>query len=402
MTEWSRRGFLRASGAAGALGVLGGVMPSRAWGWSSSGSLAGSGYGVDPAQVWDAVADPVVARLYQTGQVAQVNQLLKSWTTNDQALPRGLPGYLVDFLEPARQLPSWLDREKLAAVGNFYQTRGQYLGLLYGLGSGMMSTAIPNEARAVYYSAGGANMRDRIAKTSKLGYDVGALDAYQPGGQMIVTAVKTRLVHAAVRHLLPQSPYYPSAATPPISKADMLVTWHSLATYSMGKLTAWQVPIPAQQSEAYLHLWQVTAHMLGIEDEYIPATWADANAQRAQVLDPVLGGTPEGIDLAKVLIQLAANAGAGLPREFICAMSRYLVGDRVADSVQIPRAPGWQKTVTAGWPNYLRFREAGISSHVLPAEAYWMFDEMLRRSVLFYFAEGRPIHITMPAANRTF
>ena len=73
----------------------------------------------------------------------------------------------------------------------------------------MMSTVIPKEARAVYYSQGGADMKDRISKTAKLGYDIGSRNAYQPDGEMIVTCVKTRLVHAAVRHLLPQSPYWP-------------------------------------------------------------------------------------------------------------------------------------------------------------------------------------------------
>jgi hypothetical protein len=339
--------------------------------------------------------------LYESGQVAQVNQLLEAWTINDQPLPSGLPGYLADFLTQARQLPSWVDLGKLEAVGDFYQTRGQYLGLLYGLGSGMLSTAIPNEARAVYYSQGGADMKDRIAKTSKLGYDVGALDAYRPGGKMIVTAVKTRLVHSAVRHLLPQSPNYP-ATQPPISKADMLVTWHSLATYSMGELTAWKVPIPAEHSDGFLHLWQVTAHMLGIEDEYIPATWPAANTQRTQLLDPILASTPEGTNLAQILIRLASDAGAGLPHDFICAMTRYLVTDRVADFVQIPREPYWEQAVATGWPAYVRFREGGISAHLIPENVYWMFDEIIRQGVLFYFDEGRPIYITMPAGNRAF
>lgn len=398
MSELNRRNFLRVGGAVGALSL---IAPSRAWAWTPSGSLAGIGNGVDPAYVWDPVADPIVARLFQDGLVDQANTLLESWTTNNQTLPAGLPGYLADFIEQARQLPSWADAGKLATVGNFYKTRGQYLGLLYGLGSGMMSTAIPNEARAVYYSQGGANMKERIAKTAKLGYDVGALDAYQPGGQMIVTAVKTRLVHSAIRHLLPQSPYYPAGKTP-ISKADMLVTWHSLATYAMGQLNAWQVPIPADQSQAFLHLWQVTGHMLGIEDEYLPATWPDANAQRAQLLDPVLGSTREGISLAQTLIQLAADAGAGLPKDFVCAMSRYLITDRVADFVQISREPYWEPAIHAAWPAYIRFRDAGISTNLLPSDVYWMFDELIRQGVLFYFDEGEPINIPMPSGNRTF
>jgi hypothetical protein len=182
----------------------------------------------------------------------------------------------------------------------------------------------------------------------------------------------------------------------------MLVTWHSLATYSMGELNAWKVPIPADQADAFLHLWQVTAHMLGIEDEYIPATWADANTQRAQVLDPILAGTPEGINLAQILVQLAADAGDGLPKDFICAMSRYLITDRVADFVQIPAEPQWEPAIKSAWPLYIQLREAGVGSGVVPSDVYWMFDEIVRQAVLFYFDDGQPIYITMPSGNRTF
>lgn len=103
-------------------------------------------------------------------------------TENGQALPTGLPSELRDFM------------------------------VLYGFTSGMMSTVIPKEARAVYHSQGGADMKDRISKTAKLGYDIGTANAFEPDGEMIVTCVKTRLVHAAVRHLLPQSEHWKAAA----------------------------------------------------------------------------------------------------------------------------------------------------------------------------------------------
>ena len=142
----------------------------------------------------------------------------------------------------------------------------------------MMSTVIPREARAVYYSKGGADMKDRITKTAKFGYDIGSLNAYQPDGEMVVTCVKTRLAHAAVRHLLPQSPHWVNSAPEevPISQADIMVTWHSLPTTVMRNLNKWKVPIAADESEGFLHSWQLSAHLLGVEDEYIPASWDDS------------------------------------------------------------------------------------------------------------------------------
>lgn len=313
MDGLGRRAVLRAGGVAGAVGALAAMTPRRAravpWTWSPQGSVAGSGAGADPMGVWDPEADELVASLLNRGEVARVNGLLRTWTRNGQPLPDGLPVELRDFMEYARRLPAWTDTGKLATAVEFNKKRGLYLGVLYGLAGGMMSTVIPKEARAVYYSKGGQDLKDRISKTAKLGYDIGSANAYGPDGQMVVTCVKTRLVHAAVRHLLPQSPHWVASAAEdiPISQNDMMVTWHSLPTTVMRHLTAWRVPIPAHESEAFLHSWQLAAHMLGIRDEYIPNSWDQANAQAAQVLDPIIAATPEGAELADRLLRLGAN-----------------------------------------------------------------------------------------------
>jgi hypothetical protein len=331
-----------------------------------------------------------------------VNGLLRQWTRNDQPLPAGLPADLRDFMEHARQMPAWADTRKLKAAVDFTKKKGIYTGALYGLGSGLMSTAIPREARAVYYSKGGADMKDRIAKTAKLGYDVGDLDAYQPQGTMIVTCVKTRLVHAAVRHLLPQSPGWSQTSggqTIPISQADLMVTWHSLPTFVMRKLKDWRVPVSTTESDGFLHVWQVTAHLLGILDEYIPASWDEANAQSKQALDPVLAATPEGQNLTDVLLDIVAELDAGLTRPLINAFSRYTVGDRVGDLIGLDREPFWQPLISAAWPLLVAFREGLIPLPLIP-EAAWTVEEAIRKFVLLFLGEAQPIDLEIPDTNR--
>ncbi|HEX4816837.1 MAG TPA: oxygenase MpaB family protein [Nonomuraea sp.] len=405
MGELSRRNVLKASGALGALGALAVATPAAArtpWTWSAKGSVAGSGAGLDPRWVWDEQADPLVASLLDRGDVPRVNELLRTWKKNDQPLPSGLPADLRDFMEEARRLPSWADRRKLALAVEFNKKRGLYLGVLYGLASGMMSTVIPREARAVYYSQGGADMKDRISKTAKLGYDIGAPNAYDPDGEMIVTCVKTRLVHAAVRHLLPQSPYWPPVADEeiPISQADMMVTWHSLPTTVMQRMTAWKVPIPRAESEAFLHSWQLGAHLLGIKDEYIPATWDEANAQAKQVLDPVLAPTPEGVKLADILLNLGAPVDAGiLSKPILGAFTRFMLGDQIAGWLKIDREPIWDSLLKVAWGPFIAVRE-GLLPFPLAPEAYWLFDEFLRKAALLFLSEARPISIEIPESNR--
>ncbi|MFF5897302.1 oxygenase MpaB family protein [Streptomyces argenteolus] len=407
MDGLSRRKMLMAGGAFGAAGALAAASPAGArslWTWAPSASVAGTGEGLDPQWVWDDEVDRLMASVIDRGDVPRVNELLRTWTRNDQALPAGLPQDVHDFMEQARQLPSWADRGKLERAAAFNKSRGFYLNLLNGVGGGMLSTAIPREARSVYYSKGGADMEDRVAKTSLLGFAIGDLNAYRPDGDVIVHAVKTRMVHAAVRHLLPQSPGWTRTGDGqkiPISQADIMVTWHSLATYAMQKLVEWKVPVPDADAAAYLHVWQVTAHMLGVRDEYIPATWDAANSQSEQVLDPILASTREGVELTDILLgQLAEQTSpGGIDRPLVDALARFLVGDRVADMDGIPEEAFWGKVIATVWPKLIAFREKLIPLPLVPPLA-WTIDEAARQYILFYLTKGRGTRIEIPDTNR--
>ncbi|MET8577368.1 oxygenase MpaB family protein [Streptomyces sp. NPDC005012] len=409
MDHLSRRKMLIAGGALGALGVFGAASPATArssWTWAPSGSVAGSGSATDPQWVWDDEADQLLGDVLRRGDVPRVNAALRTWTRNDQPVPADLPQDVREFMEQARRLPSWADRDKLETAARFNKTRGFYLNILNGIGGGMLSTAIPREARAVYYSQGGADMEDRVAKTSKLGFAVGDLNAYRPDGKCVVEAVKTRMVHAAVRNLLPRSPGWSRTSggqTIPISLADMLVTWHSLPTYTMRKMREWKVPVTAAEWEAYLHVWQVTAHLLGIREDYIPATWAAAEAQSDQLLEPVLGPTPEGVELTDILLgQLAEQTSpGGLDRPLVNAFARYLVGNRIADWDGIPREPFWEAAIKTAWPPLVAAREGLIKLPLVPQIA-WTIDEAARQYILFYLSKGEEVHIEIPEANRPF
>lgn len=409
----SRRNLLKAGGALGALGVVTAVGGMPAWAWSTRRSVIGGDLAtVPPENVWDPEADAVVHRLFREegiSRIEELNALLRPWHRNDQALPAGLPADLVAFIEQARQAPSWLDRTKLAAGFDFYRTRGMYTGLLYGLGSGIMSCAIPDEARAVYHSKGGADMKDRVSKTAKLGYDIGTQNAFYGDGEMIVTCIKTRLTHSAVRYLITSSPRWQNGGNipAPISQRDLMITWHSLATFIHRTLAQWKVRSTTAQENGYLHAWQLTAYFLGIEEVYIPATWEDADYQSDLTLDPVIAPTPEGIKLADILLNIAAEYDLGLTRPILNAMARYMVGttksgQSIADMLQIPKDRFWDDGVRNGWPWFIAFRESGVWFPGVDS-LFWAFDELLRMGLLWAMNEDSPdrIYIEMPTANRS-
>ncbi|THA35089.1 DUF2236 domain-containing protein [Streptomyces sp. A1277] len=397
MENLSRRKLLTLGAALGLAGVANPV-PA----WASSGSATTADAGTGPQWIWDDLADPLMVSMLENGHVPAINTAWASWVNNKDPLPTGLPAEFSGYLQQVNRLPSWADQAKLDRAADFNRRKDTYLFMLYGLGSGIMSTVIPREARSVYWSAGGADMQDRAAKTFTFGYDLAQLGAFRPQGQFVVTANKTRVVHAAVRHLLPQSPHWRAVAdeSVPISAADILVTFHSLGTYVHRKLLDWKVPFSAADQEAFLHSWQVAIHLLGVPDEHIPQTWAAAHAQSEQVLTPILTPTTEGIALAGQLLGLTAQIDLGVTRGFLNEFVRYVLSDAVGDWLGLKRDYVSAALVRTAWPAYILFRE-GLSP-IMPG-TFYAIDQMVRGLAMLFLnkgSSGTATPITIPTGNR--
>lgn len=394
MRDLSRRNVLSLGVALGLVSAAGAV-PA----WASAGTA-----GTDPWWVWDDEVDRLLVALLGDGKVPAVNTAMRSWVNNDDPLPGGLPAGLVTWLQKVNKVPAWADHAKLRVAADVNRRMDTYLFMLYGLGSGIMSTVIPREARSVYWSAGGADMKDRAAKTFTFGYDLSDRTAFDPTGQFVVTANKTRLVHAAVRHLLPQSSHWQAVADEPnripISNGDILVTFHSLGTFVHKKLREWRVPMSAEEEEAFLHMWQVAIHLLGVREEFIPRTWAAAYAQSEQVLTPILAPSREGRVLAEELLGLTAQIDLGVTRGFLNEFVRYVLSDEVGDWLGLRRDYASAALIRTGWPAYIAFREGLLP--VMPV-GFHLFDQFVRALAMLFLNNGTSpttTPITIPTGNR--
>ncbi|WP_231855463.1 oxygenase MpaB family protein [Tsukamurella pseudospumae] len=398
----SRRHALRAAGVGTAGAGIAALTGRLGTGLASAEPGVRSTATPDSRTTWDPECDALMKSVLERGDVDRTNRALAQWTTNSQPVPDGMPSDVRDFIEEARKLPEWLDARLMKGADTFYTTRSFYLSTIIGLCGGIMMSVIPRESRAVYWSAGGADMKDRIAKTYRLVYDQIAVGAYGPNGRAATTAVKVRLTHGAVRHLLPQSPHWKKVADQPkpISQADMMVTWHTLATMGMRIMRNWGVHLPQDEVDGLLHSWQVNGHMLGIRDDYIPSSWDQAERQAQKDLDTIMGPTPEGVKIANMLVDLGRDLdGRIVSRPAIEAFTRYSLGDKLTDWMQLPPQPLYQGLLTATWPTYVAIREGGLTQAALPPELYHQMDQLANTFELVYLGGFRPINIAIPTGN---
>jgi hypothetical protein len=118
------------------------------------------------------------------------------------------------------------------------------------------------------------------------------------------------------------------------------------------------------------------------------------------VLTPILAPTPEGIKLSDILLNLGASVDLGiLSRPILGAFTRFLLGDQIAGWLRIPREPVWDTLLRTAWGPFIKVRE-GLLPFPLAPQAYWLFDEFLRKAALLFLSEARPIRIEIPETNR--
>jgi len=136
--------------------------------------------------------------------------------------------------------------------------------------------AVPD--RPARYRRAPAGNGDRPVPDRAL--NVGGLDEDGKGRR---TIQRVRLMHAAVRHLIrarnEQTPgmWHPDLGTP-INQEDLAGTLLAFSYVVADPICRLGVRVPAEDVDAYLHLWNVMGHLLGVRDELFVRDVADAAA----------------------------------------------------------------------------------------------------------------------------
>jgi hypothetical protein len=336
----------------------------------------------------DPLADETIARILGSdnrtcqapplGLIGLVNREIAGWRTNSDLqgwraapdVPEHVARALEDYLAAALQLPQWADAGKIARAEEAFFDMSILSCTLLFCASLPECYVLPDLAE-VLHAAGQLEQHTdyRIRATAAMIFAVmmhGGLTSPDGGG--VAQTLKVRLIHATIRHLILRgSPSHalaggdaglvPARATQggglydalfargwdverlglPCNQEELaytLLTFHYVFLRGLRRLG---LALSPDDESAYLHAWNVTGHLLGIEPELMPQTMDQAESMferfQARVADGQQQGDPRPALAGALIRMMQDEIPIRILKPFPVLLTRYLCGSRVADQL---------------------------------------------------------------------
>jgi ER-bound oxygenase mpaB/B'/Rubber oxygenase, catalytic domain len=296
-------------------------------------------------QLGDPVADTPVAAVLGRSGVDAVNAVMRTLVRVDQPLPEKLPDELKAYLVESQPLPDWADMRRIKRGQQLFETWGVLIVLCLFCASLPSSYAAAKGVKVLHLTARfDTDTRRRAMETGQFLIDaltVGGLDEHGTGRR---TIQRVRLMHGAVRHLiLARNGQQPGLWNPdwgtPINQEDLAGTLLAFSGVVVEPMVRLGVQLSAADVDAYLHVWNVIGHLLGVRDELLVRDVADAAALVDAIRRRHFKASPEGQELTRALLELLDEL-TPFQRfdDTIPPLIRHLIGDETADMLGVPQS----------------------------------------------------------------
>jgi hypothetical protein len=296
-------------------------------------------------ELGDPVADTPVAAVLERGGVDAVNAMMQTLVRVDQPAPEALPDEIRAYLAETLPLPDWADMGKIKRGQQLFETWGLEIACCLFCASLPSAYAAANGVKVLYLTARlDTDARRRVMETGQFLIDVATVGGLDENGKGRRAIQRVRLMHAAVRHLikarneLTPGMWHPDWGTP-INQEDLAGTRMSFSYVFSDPMRRLGVRVPAKDVEAYLHLWNVIGHLLGLRDELLVHDIADATALVDTIRRRQFEASAEGQELTRALLGLMDELTP--VHRFdgtIPPLIRHLIGDETADLLLVPKS----------------------------------------------------------------
>jgi hypothetical protein len=296
-------------------------------------------------ELGDPVADGPVAAVLDSGGVDAVNAMMQTLVRVDQPVPEALPEEIRAYLANTLPLPEWADMGKIKRGQQLFETWGLEIACCLFCASLPSAYAAAKGVQVLHLTARlVTDARRRVMETGQFLIDVATVGGLDENGKGRRTIQRVRLMHAAVRHLikarneLTPGIWHPDWGTP-INQEDLAGTRMSFSYVFLEPMRRLGVRVPAEDVDAYLHLWNVIGHLLGLRDELLVRDVADATDLVDTIRRRQFEASAEGQEMTRALLGLLDQLTPVRKLDgTIPPLIRHLIGDETADLLLVPKS----------------------------------------------------------------
>ncbi|WP_086561152.1 oxygenase MpaB family protein [Streptomyces africanus] len=346
--------------------------------------------------VGDELADTTVAALFERGQVGAFNTLMRYVSTAGAPLPDGLPDVAREYLEATRVPPDWVDWAEMEKARLFFIDNNVHISTALSFASMPACYVVPHVAKLLSATHGMDYPSKRMAETGQFTVYLMQPDAFEAGGRFLPAAQKVRLLHASIRHHLQRENRWDTTALgTPICQEDMIGGQMFFSLLVLDSLHRLGIHMSEEGAEAYYYAWRVVGAMLGVDQDAVPKTLAEARGFLDLYMVRHMGPSEEGARLTRQLIDLYEEVVPGTFFDpIVSALIRHLIGTTCADWLHVPQTP-WD-TVVKAVPHLLGVLETIEDRSPLGA---WALDRLGHLTTVFELSSltrGRVMHYAIP------
>ncbi len=302
-------------------------------------------------EVADPEADDVVADYFDGAGERGPHTFFRQLVERHDLPPQDCSAEVVDFLEERPPLPAWADPDLMRKGEDFFGRWGLYVPLVLICSSLPECYAAKKGVQVLRLTARLAtDPKRRVVETAQMVLDVMAPGGMQPGARGYRTVRKVRLMHAGVRYLILHDPRIARNGETgkdavwsadwglPINQEDMAGTLTTFGWTVLNGLASLGIPVTPDETEAYLHAWNVVGAMLGIREELLPKDSGDADELATRIRQRQWEESPEGVEMTAALLEMLERSlpGRVLPG-FGPTMIRHFIGDDLARQLRVPQ-----------------------------------------------------------------
>lgn len=297
----------------------------------------------------DVLADEATAAMAELGPPGACMKLL------DRALREGIeavpeaPAPLRALLEQVHRVPVWVDWGAIERGGSAFLRSGMLGGMVLGARALVLSYTAPGGNKPLVFSGRLQEQAGRrLAETGRFVQAVTRPGGLRRGADGFTMTVKVRMMHAGVRRVIRQSGRFRvDLWGEPINQHDMLGTLILFSVVVIDGLEQLGYRVSPQEAEDLVHLWRYVGHLIGVEADLLPGSYAEA--RRYGEMIRATQGTPD--DDSRALVHALLESGvagakndkvrrqAERQRAFAAGIIRYFLGDSLADELAVPRSP---------------------------------------------------------------